>query len=408
MVTTDHGGPNHSKLNLQHAYVELKESRRLVPELLQFYGLELNMPAMDHHTLIMPNTEDEWKTLFTIESRFDANDAWPPNPSRNSGAAALQALMFMKGLPQIPLVFANHPSRSAKGVGVYGLTEPREIRSNNDVAPEIYRGMEGAPGHQAASLAADGSPKRDAAGKPIGNRGAYGNDGARTFGGFDQMTAIVGGFWDSLLGEGRRFWIVATSDSHANFADSANPGSDFWPGQYQKTYVHATPTYGDVLDGLRQGRIFAVAGDLIDELDFVAAGGGAAVAAGGTLRVSRASTVRISVRFRDPASPNARGDDPRVSRVDVISGRVTGAVPDRATDRHDSAAVVARFSGREWKSEGDVHTIALPLENLQSSIYVRVRGTNTTDVEPPMDSAGEDPWADLWFYSNPIFIDVTP
>src|SRR5262245_15403177 len=46
MVTTDHGGPNHSKLNLEHAYAELKESRALVPEVLQFYGMELNMPAM--------------------------------------------------------------------------------------------------------------------------------------------------------------------------------------------------------------------------------------------------------------------------------------------------------------------------------------------------------------------------
>ena len=23
------------------------------------------------------------------------------------------------------------------------------------------------------------------------------------------------------------------------------------------------------------------------------------------------------------------------------------------------------------------------------------------DAEPPMDVVGEDPWADLWFYSNP-------
>ena len=43
--------------------------------------------------------------------------------------------------------------------------------------------------------------------------------GARTLGGFDRMTAIVGGFWDSLLGEGRRFWIVATSDSHVNYTE---------------------------------------------------------------------------------------------------------------------------------------------------------------------------------------------
>src|SRR5687767_9670218 len=38
MVTTDHGGPNHAQLNRAHAYGELQTSRRLVPEVLQFYG----------------------------------------------------------------------------------------------------------------------------------------------------------------------------------------------------------------------------------------------------------------------------------------------------------------------------------------------------------------------------------
>ena len=38
-----------------------------------------------------------------------------------------------------------------------------------------------------------------------GARGGYRN--APTLGGFDQMTARLGGFWDSLLGEGRRWWI---------------------------------------------------------------------------------------------------------------------------------------------------------------------------------------------------------
>ena len=149
MVTTDHGGPNHSKFNLTHAYTELKASRAQIPDVLQFYGMELNMPAMDHHTLILPYEEDEWKTLFNIESQFDANDAWPPDPARNSEAAGIRALVFMNALQRLPLVFANHPSRSAKGVGLYGLDEPRELRASNDVAPQVYRGMEGAPGHQA-------------------------------------------------------------------------------------------------------------------------------------------------------------------------------------------------------------------------------------------------------------------
>ena len=59
MVTTDHGSPNHAKLNLTQAYAELRQSRTEVPDVLQFYGMELNMPGMDHHTLIIPRTRHE-------------------------------------------------------------------------------------------------------------------------------------------------------------------------------------------------------------------------------------------------------------------------------------------------------------------------------------------------------------
>src|SRR5262245_33470735 len=189
MVTTDHGGPNHSKLNLMEAYAELTVSRQSVPEVLQFYGMELNMPAMDHHTLIIPYTADEWKVLFNIESRFDSREAWPEDPLRDSEEAATQALSYMKKLFAVPLMFANHPSRSATNMRQYGLDEPREFRANNDVAPEIYRGMEGAPGHQASGLGPDGAPRLNKKGEPDGFRGAYRRENAHTLGGFGQMTA---------------------------------------------------------------------------------------------------------------------------------------------------------------------------------------------------------------------------
>lgn len=409
MVTTDHGGPNHSKLNLTEAYEELKRSRREVPAVLQFYGMEMNMPAMDHHTLIVPRSDDEWKTLFNLESQFDSNDAWPVDPGRNSEAAGFRALSFMNGLPRLPLMFANHPSRSATGVGAYGLDEPREFRNNHDLAPEVYRGMEGGPGHQASAIAPDGSIKTNAQGVPSGSRGSYANPGAGTFGGFDQMTATVGGLWDSLLGEGRRFWIVATSDSHANFTETSRPAGDFWPGQFHKTYVRAHKTYDDILDGLRQGRVFAVAGDLVTELDVTATtAGGLTADIGGALTVTAGEDVTLTIRFRDPNTPNAHGDRPRVSRIDVITGDVRGRVANRNGDTNDTAKVVARFSADRWRVAHGVTTITTTLPAVTRDMYVRVRGTNTSDLEPPMDPPGEDPWSDLWMYSNPVFIDVLP
>jgi hypothetical protein len=405
MVTTDHGGPNHAKFNLEEAYPELLESRRLVPQVLQFYGLELNMPAMDHHTLIIPNSEQEAAILHDIESRFDSRNVWPLDPARNSESQARSAIEHLAGLPRLPIVFANHPSRSAKGLQRYGLDEPRELRANNDVAPDVYRGMEGAPGHQAAALAPDGSQRRDAGGQPTGFRGSYQTAGAHTLGGFDQMTAMVGGLWDSMLGEGRRFWIVATSDSHVHYTEPNRPGSDFWPGQYQKTYVRAQRSYDGILEGLRSGRIFVVAGDLVNALDVTATAGGVAADIGETLKTPTGADVAVTIRFRDQTGKNHNGNDPKVIRVDLIVGDITGPVQDRNTDRNPSTKVLSRWTARDWVCENDVCAITTVLPQVGRKMYLRVRGTSTTDLEPSMDVPGEDPWQDLWFYSNPIFIE---
>ena len=404
MVTTDHGGPNHAKFNATHAYAELGQSRESVPDVLQFYGMELNMPGMDHHTLIVPNADDEWSVLFEIEHRFDKNEMWPVDPARDTEAARTKALNYMRALPRLPLVFANHPSRSATGLGQYGDDEPWELRANNDLAPGVYRGMEGAPGHQAAALTVSDVPGRY--GWTTTARGAYRNVGARTLGGFDQMTAVVGGLWDSMLGEGRRFWIVATSDSHVHYTETTRRGMDFWPGEFQKTYVHARQTYDDVLDGLRSGRIFAVAGDLVSELDVVAAGSQTRATVGETLRIASGSTVDVTIRFRDPDTPNQNGENPKVNRVDVIVGDIRGPVTDPHADTNETARVISRFGAETWSRNSELYTVNTTLPAIDRDVYVRVRGTNGHDAEPVMDEVGEDPWADLWFYSNPIFIDV--
>ncbi|HXG89515.1 MAG TPA: hypothetical protein VNJ02_14395 [Vicinamibacterales bacterium] len=404
MVTTDHGGPNHAKLNLTQAYQELKSSRRLVPDLIQFYGMELNMPAMDHHTLIVPRTADEWSVLFELESRFDANQVFPREPARHSEAAARAALLYMARLPRLPLVFANHPSRSAPSSGGYGLDEPREFRAHNSVAPRVYRGMEGGPGHQAGGLATDGAPKRDRAGRLTGSRGGY--RAAPTRGGFDPMTSVVGGLWDALLAEGRRFWIVASSDSHTHYTETSRSGADFWPGEFHKTYVFARPHADDILDGLRGGRMFAVAGDVITALDVTAASDGRSAAIGGELRVRPGQPVRVTVRFRAPARDAANRDKAGVTRIDVITGQLIRPPTDANADHNPTTRVIGRFGADQWRANGADRLIEIVLPPLTRSGYLRIRGTNTFDLEPLPDQPGENPWTDLWFYSNPIFLTV--
>lgn len=404
MVTTDHGGPAHSKLNLTGAYPELLRSREMVPDVLQFYGMELNMPGMDHHTLIIPRADFESSALYDLESRFDANEVFPVDPARRTAEARVAALTYMASMDRLPLMFANHPSRSAKALGVFGISEPWEIRQNIDAAPDVYRGMEGAPGHQAAGLARDGSPRRNDDGVPTGGRGGYGNAKAPTLGGFDQMTAVVGGFWDSLLGEGRRFWIVATSDSHVHYREATRRGNDFWPGEFHKTYVYARKSYDDVLEGLREGRAFAVAGDLITHLDVHATAADRSAIVGQTLDVPRGGTVAVTIRFRDPDTLNHGGRNPAVRRVDLITGDVRGPLIDRHAVTNETARVFARFEPKTWRREGDEIIIETTLPAVTRDMYFRVRGTSTTDLEPAIDLPGEDPWTDLWFYSNPIFI----
>ncbi len=397
MVSTDHGGPNHSRVNAEYAYPELLESREAVPEVVQFYGMEFDTPGADHSSMIVPHSHEERDQLRSIESRYSRNEPWPADPTWNTESRMLEALVFLRDMDREPVVIANHPSRSARGLGEYGLYGPEEFRAWNDTAPRVAVGMAGAPGHQAVTLADDGTIDD-------GPRGGYSRH--PTMGGFDQMTAVLGGFWDSMLGEGRRWWITANSDSHIHWREG---GVDFWPGEYSKTYVFAEKTHDAILAAIREGHVFVTTGDLISELWVTAevVGGERIASIGDALRVPSGSTVRVTIRFLDPVEPNHRGETPEVARVDLIAGEVHGPVEDRSTDVNPTTRVLSRMAADAWSSDGPYRIMTFELENVTHDGYVRVRGTNTQELEPQPDPRGEDPWSDLWFYSNPIFLEVT-
>ena len=309
----------------------------------------------------------------------------------------LEALADMQTHTHKPVVLANHPGRTAIDLGHYTKVTPRELRDWHDTAPDIAIGMEGAPGHQANAINPDGSID------PTGIRGGY--DNFPTMGGFDQMTARLGGFWDSMLGEGRRWFITATSDSHVHYTDGR---TDFWPGEYSKTYVYAKKTYESVLENLRNGRVFVTTGDLIDAL-FVTVhnqrtGDSADIAE--KITATPGDELLLTVRFRDPDGVNFNQENPQVNRVDVIVGDITGPLADRTEDLNPTTRVLQRFYASDWqRSDDGFVTLTMPLRQLSASSYVRIRGTtNTNELEPQIDPPGENPWHDLWFYSNPVFI----
>ena len=399
IVITDHGNPGHSKLNLEKAYPELVKSRKLYTDLLQFWGMEFNTPGAEHTTLMVPHSHDEAEVLYYLESEFNRSDPWPQELQRDEEIDTVSALETMEYLDRKPLFIVNHPSRSAAAIGQYGKVEPRELRNWNDAAPDIAIGMSGAPGHQAAALKPFGR-------NPTGRRGGYGRQ--PTFGGFDQMTAIVGGFWDSMLGEGRRWWITANSDSHVHWRIG---GADFWPGEYSKTYVFANQTYEGIIEGLRAGRIFVTLGDLISGIDFSIRNPSneSTATIGETLLLSENQSVQLDLRVQLPSERNANGDSPQVARIDIIVGSVTGRVNDRNSDQNPTTRVLKRYYPGDWSTDqtGAI-VLASELVDVRRDSYVRIRGTNTDQLEPAEDIPGEDPWEDLWFYSNPIFIDVPP
>jgi len=378
MVHTDHGGPGHSMLDRDQAWPALQDARRAVPALIQYYGMEFDVPAAEHASLIIAPGPAERAQLFAIERDYSRGEPLPPQ-QRDEESQMLDALEYMRGLSPLPLVFVNHPSRTATGIGAWGEVTPRELRAWHDAAPRVLVGMEGAPGHQAA-------PE---------HRGLYCHAEAPTMGGFDQMTAQVGGVWDAMLAEGRRFWITATSDSHVNLRDG---GRDFDPGQYSKTYVWARRDPDDILDGLREGRMFAVTGDLVDALQLNVSAAGASATIGGTLRLPDATPLRLLLKLRQPSTPNGAGLRPALQHVDVIVGEPAADGTPRMQ--------VRRFEAGDFQRDGAWLALAWELPALPRGGFVRVRGSSTAEATPLPDIAGEDPWQDLWFYSNPVFIEI--
>jgi hypothetical protein len=381
MVATDHGGPGHSALNYARAWPDVVAARQAVQGLTLFYGAEFDVPGGEHATLMLPINDGE---------RDAQREAFPADQARTTKARMIAALRAMAALPGVPVLIGNHPSRTATGFGRWGMHAPAEYLAWHAAAPRVAIGMEGAPGHQAARP----KPGLDAA---HGARGLYG--GYPTHGGFDQMAATLGGAWDAMLGQGVHWTITASSDSHGHWREG---GADFWPGEYAKTWVFAARNATDILDGLRAGRVFVATGGLIDRLDVTAARTTASsrrAAAGDTLKVAHGERMTVTIRFRPARTANASGAVPKVDHVDLIAGSVTNQPGDRNPTTH----LVRRFGAEEWRREGDWYVVEHRMSVPAAAGYVRVRGTSTREGEPAVDTPGEDPWQDLWFYSNPVY-----
>lgn len=290
------------------------------------------------------------------------------------------------------------------------------FRDYNNAGPDVCFGFEGAPGHQANGL------------RGFGNLQFGG-----TYGGVGFYTAKVGGLWDALLGEGRRWFNFASSDYHLHHTAG---GDDFFPGEYQRTWVKAvdsdndgTYSLSEVADGLRAGNSFFVMGDLINALDFSLKSKNKKAEMGGKLVVKKNESVTLTIKFRSPTA-NAHGDRPVVDHIDLIMGEVTGKIspddPNYKNPTNPSAVVLYSFNKQMFRKDKDGFlSVSFSIKTKdKKSLYFRLRGTNLAPGTPFETNINGDPlpdklvtenlgldgaaeaWADLWFYSNPIFVEV--
>lgn len=397
---------------------------------LIFSGFEWDMLGLDHAAvgIIAPNEEQMIEGIKAFEYRYskETKDTYFTNEetekygkryNENIKENTFHAIGWLKENYPDSYVLINHPARKNGGESELKI---EDIRRMNDIAPNIVFGFEGILGNQMSN---DG-------------RG----ESKEVYGGADGMLAEVGGMWDALLGEGRRFFTFANSDFHFKVRKDPTGGSysGYWPGEYSRNYTWVEGnTMKDLADGLRSGKSFAVTGDLIDALDFRAKGKSEEVEMGDTLKVQKGEEVTLTVRFKSPEVNNYQtlfGTDTDttnevvVDHIDLISGEVTGKISANSeaytNDKNETTKVIQTFTSEDWITDEEVYNTLTFTVKADKDRYYRLRGTNLeVSVEgqtdemgnplrdemkerPSADSINDHNYSDLWFYGNPIFVDV--
>jgi hypothetical protein len=460
-------------------YPDIKITRDAYPDNTIISGLEWNVPGHEHCSTAINQYDDTATAISEFEFRFDRNDG---DTSRIGETGQLGDLMSKTNTTKEDAILAVKWMQALKDAGLgdawvvpahverahsYWI---EDFRNWMDAGPDVAIGFEGAPGHQTSS-----------------DRGfGRGSLGGGTYGGTGFYVAMVGGLWDGLLAEGRKFWHFASSDYHRHWGDG---GSDFFMGEYQKNYTYINTNAKDkikaVFDGNRSGNTWNVMGDLITELEFTAKSKGKTAMMGQTLKVKKGKAVTIKIKVLDPETPNFCPFDfnnpslaqigieqplnmPELDHIDVIAGTITGNVPTTneadpaATDYETDAQVIQTFYREYGKDKKGYMTYVMKIYP-KNDMFIRLRGTNlpagvpyeTDELGNPladfeandniynlMQYAEEgyqglgfekgitnkllnlmliddlristtdklddvvEAYADLWFYSNPIFIKV--
>ena len=462
-----------------YSYPTIVQARSDYPGHYFIQGLQWDAPTHGQVSMGMVGAANEPMGVSNFEYMFDSADAdtsrageslpevldttkpspyptvVPAQPMDKENVTAqntLDGAAFLENhFPTESYAFVDHPSRDLNWtVG--------DLRALQDAAPKVVCGFEGFPGDQAAAarggygnyfaaVAPGATYPATVSGPTDQDYSEAETDLARAYGGADPMVAKVGGVWDALLGEGRRWYVYGNSDFHwatTRYRDAAGrvvgaSFDDFWPGQYDKTWTYQrTRSYDGLVAAIKSGDSYIVNGDLINALDFHATLGKTSRTMGQSLTVKKGQEIVVTIRLKSPKTDN-NGDRVRVNHIDLIEGNVTGRIhPSSAAytsnDTNPTAHVVKTFPRTKMHliKGWEVMTVAF---KPRVSMYFRLRGTNLAADTPNQTDISGNPlidtltyvtvpnpnptktgdvtintpdqaWADLWLYSNPIFIYV--
>ena len=403
--------------------------RRVFPDKLILQAFEWNVPGHEHANIsIIANQFDtvnpNCDPLAQFEYMFDDDDkdttggldfGWKKSSSDGKEKAREAMAWLQTNYPSQSYLIPSHPDKS----GAYSISDFRDF---NNIAPDICFGFDGMPGHQ-KNIIRGSYDLEDLTGAAEIN-----NKRGGTFGGAGKFMSTIGGLWDALLSEGRHWWVSASSDFHSD--------DDFYPGEYQKTYTFVARKNDPqaLIDGMRSGNTFIVTGDLITGLSFTVD----KTMMGQTLKTDK-ERVTIEIKVLDPDLPNFNTyndyTNPKLDHIDLIAGKVSGLIspedPDYTKDNVSTTFVIARFDenggirdanglvSQKWDDLGDGWKKITYQADVNGSMYFRLRGTNhPLNTPEEIDGAGNPlpdfaeentaakAFSDLWFYSNPVFVEM--
>jgi hypothetical protein len=451
-----------------YVYPQILDTRGLYKDKVIISGLEQNVPGHEHCSIAIHQYDNTATAISEFEYRFDKSDHDTSRNGELSllSTPELGSVLSKTNITKDDAILGVKWMQAMKDAGIgdawivpahveraWSYTI-EDFRNWMDAGPDVAFGFEGQPGHQTSGDRGFG-------------RGSLGGG---TFGGTGFFVAKVGGLWDALSAEGRLFFNFASSDSHEHWSVGGGdfwPGE--YQKIYTYIDTEAADPIQAAFDGNRSGNVWNVEGDLIDELEFTAKAKKETAMMGQILKVKAGEQVQIKIKVHDPNTKNncpLDMDNPSLAQVDIsqplsmpvldhidlIGGTITGNVVSTnqndpvATDYQTDTKVIKTFGRNGGVDKNGYMTYVLNIKP-ENSMFLRLRGTNLppnipneTDAEgnpledylvsdalySPMDPAEleaklfpgveittnskldevAEAYADLWFYSNPIYIEV--